>query len=200
VSHQIGAVRRLCTAACLLKGGQTEGITSVDAAVNEYSSSMKESAFDLDLSGVARKGDSGQSAKILRIRIAPESSFRYGEPLDLIFTIECRSPITNANVGICFDSLDGYRVLTLDADNNTPATSLKLPAGTHEVRLKVDRNPLHPTTYSFGVYLASGIQWLDGVEICAVWEVSPGGHGLENRGYAGCRLPVNVCVTTAQEI
>jgi lipopolysaccharide transport system ATP-binding protein len=201
VSHQIGAVRRLCTAACLLKGGQTEGITSVDAAVNEYTMSMKESAFDVDLSGVARKYDnSGLLAKILRIRIAPESSFRYGEPLDLIFTIECPAPITNANVGICFDSLEGYRVLTLDADNNTSATSLKLPAGTHEVRLKVDRNPLHPTTYSFGVYLASGIQWLDGVEICAVWEVSPGGHGLENRGYAGCRLPVNVCVTTPQEI
>ena len=199
VSHQIGAIRRLCTAACLLKRGQTEGITSVDAAVNEYSSSIKQSSFDLDFSGIARKHDWGQSAKILRVRIAPESSFQYGEPLDLIFTIECHSPIRNAMVGMGFDSLDGYRVLTLDSDN-TSATSLTLPEGTHEVRFKVDRNPLHPTTYNWGASLVSGTHKLDGLENCAVWEVSPGWHGLESRGYAGCRLPVNVCVTTAQEV
>jgi lipopolysaccharide transport system ATP-binding protein len=199
VSHQIGAIRRLCTAACLLNSGQTEGITSVDEAVNGYSSRMKESPFDLDLSEIARKHDWGQAAKILRIRIPPESYFQYGEPLDLIFTIECHSPIANATVGIGFDTLDGYRVLTLDADN-TSATSLTLPAGTHEVRFKVDRNPLHPTAYNCSVGLMSGRQTLDGLENCAVWEVLPGRHGLESRGHAGCRLPVNVRVTSSNEI
>jgi lipopolysaccharide transport system ATP-binding protein len=200
VSHQIGAIRRLCTAACLLKSGQTEGITSVDTAVNEYSLSMKESPFDLNLSGIARKGDLGQSAKILRIRIPPESSFQYGEPLDLIFTIECHSPIKNATIGIGFDTLDGYRVMTLDADN-TPAPSLELLAGTHEVSFKVDRNPLHPATYNCSVGLVSGTHLLDFAANCAVWEVSPARHGIEStRGYSGCRLPVNVCVTTTEEI
>src|SRR5262249_2650943 len=138
-------------------------------------------------------------ARILRIRIPPESSFQYGEPLDLIFTIECHSPITNATLGIGFDTLDGYRVLTLDADN-TSATLLALPAGIHEVRFKIDRNPLHPTTYNCSAGLVSGAHTLDALENCAVWEVSPGWHGLESRGHAGCRLPVNVCVTTVQEI
>src|ERR1700724_2466881 len=38
-SHKIGAIRRLCTAACLLNRGQTEGITSIDAAVHGYTTS-----------------------------------------------------------------------------------------------------------------------------------------------------------------
>ncbi len=160
---------------------------------------MKESPFDLDLSRVARKYDWAQSAKILRIRIPPESSFQYGEPLDLIFTVECHSPITNAIVGIGFDTLDGYRVLTLDADNIS-ATVTQLAAGTHEVRFKVDRNPLHPTTYNCSVALASGIQWLDRFRKLRGMGSLPGRHGVESRGYAGCRLPVNVSVTTAQEI
>jgi lipopolysaccharide transport system ATP-binding protein len=195
VSHQIGAIRRLCTAACLLNSGQTEGITSVDAAVNGYTSRMKESSFDLDLSGIPRKDDWGEAAKILRIRIPPESVFQYGEPLNLIFTIECHFPITNATLGIGFDTLDGYRVMTLDADN-TPAPTLELPAGTHEISFKVDRNPLHPATYSCTVAFVSGMHLLDFVTNCAVWEVSPARHGIEStRGYSGCRLPVTVCVT-----
>jgi lipopolysaccharide transport system ATP-binding protein len=200
VSHQIGAIRRLCTAACLLNSGQTEGITSIDAAVNGYITSMKESPFDLDLSGVPRRDDVGQSAKILRIRIPSESFFQYGEPLVVIFTVECHSPITNASVGIGFDTLDGSRVMTLDADN-TPAPLLKLPAGTHEVRFEVDRNPLHPATYNCSVGLVSGNHLLDFIANCAVWDVLPARHGIEStRGYSGCRLPVNVCVTTAKEI
>jgi lipopolysaccharide transport system ATP-binding protein len=199
VSHQIGAVRRLCTAACLLNSGHTEGITSVDAAVNGYTSRMKETPFDLDLSRIARKKDWGQSARILSIRIPPESSFQYGEPLNLIFTIKCDSAIKNATLGIGFDTLDGFRVMTLDADN-TPAPSLDLPAGTHEVSLKVDRNPLHPATYNCSLGLVSGTHLLDFAPNCAVWEVSPARHGVEStRGFSGCRLPVNVCVTTAEE-
>jgi lipopolysaccharide transport system ATP-binding protein len=199
VSHQIGAIRRLCTAACLLNNGQTDGIASVEAAVNGYTSRMKESPFDLDLCGIARKHDRGQSAKLLRIRIPPESSFQYGEPLAIIFTIECRSPIKNATLGIGFDTLDGYRVMTLDADN-TPAPPLELTAGTHEVHFEVDRNPLHPATYNCSLGLTSGTRPLDFVPNCAVWEVSPARHGIEStRGFSGCRLPVNVWVTTAEK-
>ena len=128
VSHNMAAIRRLCTAACLLNNGQTEGITSVDAAVNGYLSNTRESPFDLDLSGVARKENWGQTAKILGIKLAHESSFQYGEPLDLIFTIACNSPIAKAIVGISFQTLDGNRVLTLDTDN-TLARSLELPTG-----------------------------------------------------------------------
>ena len=199
VSHQIGAIRRLCTAACLLNSGRTEGITSVDTAVNGYTSRMKESPFDLDLSVAPRREDWGQVAKILRIQIPPESSFQYGEPLDLIFTIQCRSPITNATVGIGFDTQDGYRVMTLDADN-TPCPLLQLPAGVHEVRFKVDRNPLHPAIYNCTAGLVSGTHILDLLANCAVWEVSPARHGIEStRGYSGCRLSVNVCLTAIEE-
>ncbi len=191
VSHQLGAIRRLCTAACLLKSGGTEGITTVDAALNQYSANLTESPFDLDLAQLPRRDGLGECAKILNLRIPPESSLQYGEPLTLLFTLHCLTPVNNITLGFGFDTLDGARVLTRDSDNTAPP--LNLGAGCHEIRFHIERNPLHPSTYTCGAAIMAGTHVLDAVLHCTVWEVSPSRLGIEIiRGFSGCRIPVEV--------
>ena len=196
VSHQLGAVRRLCNVACLLLNGRTKGIESVDSALNRYGANMKESPFDLDLSAIRRRENFGESAKILRLTIPGDSNLRYGEPLVLIFLVQCHTPLSNATIGIGFDSMDGTRIMTLDSDNN--AAPLKLGVGIHEIRMEISRNPLHPSTYVCGTAIMSGSQVLDVVLNCAIWEVSSA--LMFDRGFSGCRLPVAVTTQVKAQI
>jgi lipopolysaccharide transport system ATP-binding protein len=194
VSHQLGAVRRLCTKACVLKNGQTTGLFPVETALSSYTSQLEETAFDCDLSAIPRRGNLGESAKLLRLIIPPEASLTYGEPLTIIFVIQCFTNLTNVVVGIAFDTLDGYRVMTLDSDSAMP--TLKLSEGVHEIRFDLGRNPLHPSTFVCGAAIMTGGHVLDVMINCATWEVLPG-HGdlLSARGFGGCRLPVKVSVS-----
>jgi lipopolysaccharide transport system ATP-binding protein len=191
VSHQLGAVRRLCNVGCVLTKGTTSGVTSVEEALRTYTSSVVESPFDLNLESMRRSHGLGESAKLLSLSIPPESSLHYSEPLSLIFTVRCLTPLNGITIGIGFDTLDGYRIMTLDSDNTAPP--FKLTPGTHLVRFDVERNPLHPGSYSCGAAIMSGTQVLDAVSNCAVWDVQ---SSLSiDRGFSGCRLPVKVSVT-----
>ena len=196
VSHQLSAVRRLCTSACLLNKGKTEGIVSVDTAIHEYTANMQESPFDLDVSNARRFGEFGESARILRITVPPEEPLVYGEPLTIVFQIRCNKPLKDVIVGFCFDSLDGYRIMTVDSDNSKPQFSLDV--GDHEIRLKMDRNPIHPTTYSCSAAIFSRGQVVDNLPNCATWDVSPAVSAFSNAfGFSGSRLPVEVIVASS---
>jgi lipopolysaccharide transport system ATP-binding protein len=194
VSHQLGAVRRLCTAACLLHNGHTNGVTSVNTALHDYGSNLRTSPFDLNLSDIPRLSRLGKSAKILRLTIPPESTLTYGDSLTIIFTIQCFTPLRNAVIGIGFDTLDGSRIMTVDSDNSE--APLRFPAGVHEIRLELEHNPLHPSTFTCGVALMSEGQIVDLVPNCAAWDVAASHKDVSSvRGFAGCRFPVKVTVS-----
>jgi lipopolysaccharide transport system ATP-binding protein len=199
VSHQLGAIRRLCTSACLLSGGMTDGIVPVETALHAYTASMRESPFDLDVSGVRRSNDFGEIARITRITVPPDEPLRYGDPLKIVFQVESSSLLKDVIIGFAFDSLDGYRVMTVDSDNSGPKLSLE--AGVHEVCLEIDRNPLHPTTYSCGAAVFSRGQVIDTLPNCATWEVMPSKIDLANAaGFSGSRLPVKVSVSNVNAL
>ncbi len=164
----------------------------MDEALNEYTQNIVESPLTLDLSKSKRYENFGVSARIMKLWIPPESNLKYGDPMTLNFIIECCSPVTNIVLGVGFDTLDGYRILTLDSDNSAPP--MRLDAGTHEISFHVARNPLHPGTYSCGTSLMSGAHILDLVLNCATWEVQS--SLVVDRGFSGCRLPVDVKIET----
>jgi lipopolysaccharide transport system ATP-binding protein len=98
-------------------------------------------------------------------------------------------------VGIGFDTADGNRVLTLDSDSS--GSLLDLPAGETDVRIRIERNPLHPGVYapSFGILSQDRI--LDTVSgfATAVCTAEPEEY-IESRGWGACRLPVSVQTQT----
>jgi len=198
VSHNMQAIRRLCSKAVYLERGVTKEVNSVEDAIQRYSAQSSMSAFDIDLDSIRRDSGFGEKARLLRLRLAPGTSFSYGEPLELIFTINCVREVSDLAIGIGFDSLEGNRIMTLDSDHDQPP--LQMPVGIHEIHLQLDKNPLHPSIYSVGVAIISNAHLLDFISNAITWEASSGSKDLVgDRGYGGCRLSVKVLVPQLSE-
>ena len=195
VSHNMQAIRRLCSQAIYLDQGVSKKVNSIEDAIQRYSHQSSTSEFDIDLDSMRRNDEFGKKARLIRLRLAPDKSFSYGEPLELIFTVQCFNKVSNLAIGIGFDTLDGNRVMTLDSDH--AQASLEMPTGIHEIHLCLDRNPLHPSIYSVAPALHSNTYPLDAISRPLTWEVSSGPTDLvADRGYGGCRLPIKVFVSS----
>ena len=194
VSHNMQAVTRLCSHAIYLEKGSIKKVKNLEDAINQYSTNVSMSSLDVDLNAINRMSEFGNKARLLRLRLADHSSLSYCEPLILVFTIECYRVISDLVVAIGFDTMDGIRVMTIDSDHDSPP--LNLDAGIHEIRLEIDRNPLHPTIYSVYVALLSNNHTLDFIGNHINWEVSSNALDLvSDRGFGGCRLSSKVVVT-----
>lgn len=195
VSHNMQAVRRLCTQAIYLERGVTLPVSDVEDAIQRYSSQASMSAFDVDLELMRRNSGFGDKARLLRLNLAPNTTFSYGEPLELIFTVQCFQHISDLAIGVGFETLDGNRVMTLDSDHEQPA--LEMPPGVHEIHFHLPRNPLHPNIYSVSPAVLSNACLLDYIPGDITWEVGTGPRDtVGDRGYGGCRLPIKVLVSS----
>jgi lipopolysaccharide transport system ATP-binding protein len=194
VSHSMQAVRRLCSRAIYLERGVLKNISSVEDAIEIYSAQSSMSSFDVDLDSMRRISGFGEKARLLRLRLAPGTNFSSREPLELIFTVQCYQKVFNLGIGIGFDTLEGNRVMTLDSeDKQLPS---EIPSGIHEIHVRLDINPLHPSIYSVAPALHSDNYPLDGISSPLTWEVSSGPNDLVgDRAYGGCRLPIKVFVS-----
>ena len=193
VSHNMQAVRRLCSTAIVLNHGASQRFSNVEDAIASYSQGMRSSGSVVELNAHPRGHGMGQRVKLLRCAVAPNSTIAFGQPLELDFTIECIQPVRHFIIGIAFETQDGTRVLTLDTDiGHRP---FEVSPGTRTIHVAIDKNPLHPGGYNLGVVLYSQSELLDSVSNVAHWNVESGPNDLVgNRGYGACRLPVTVSV------
>jgi lipopolysaccharide transport system ATP-binding protein len=181
------AVRRLCSRAIYLEKGYTKKIDDLEDAINHYSTNVLMSNLDIDLERVKRNSGFGEKARLLRLRLESNSVLKYCEPLILIFTLQCYKAISDLAVGIGFETMDGTRIMTLDSDHDCP--TLDLGVGTHEIRLELDRNPLHPSIYSVNIAILSNAHAIDLILNHINWEVTSSKSDLvSDRGFGGCRL------------
>jgi lipopolysaccharide transport system ATP-binding protein len=191
VSHNMQAVRRLCSHAVYLEKGATKEIINLEDAINQYSKNVSMSNLDIELDKISRMSGFGEKARLLRLRLESNSSLTYCEPLVLIFTIQCYQVISDLAVGIGFETMDGIRVMTLDSDHDSP--SLDIGIGIHEIKLELDRNPLHPSVYSINVAVLSNAHAVDLILNHINWEVLSSASDLvSDRGFGGCRLSSKV--------
>jgi lipopolysaccharide transport system ATP-binding protein len=191
VSHNLQAIRRLCSHAIYLERGSTKNVDSVEDAIQRYSAQSLMSEFDINLDSLRRNGRLGEKARLLRLRLSPGSSFSYGQPIEFIFTLQCFDKLSDLAIGIGFDTLDGNRIMTLDSDHEHPL--LQMSVGIHEIKFYLPRNPLHPGMYSAGIAILSHAYALDFIPNAITWQVGSGPNDLVgDRGFGGCRLPVEV--------
>ena len=195
VSHSMQSVRRLCSKSIYLEKGKNQLFHNIEEAISRYSGTADHGSFKIDLDALSRTSQFGRIARLLNLQLHPAFNLSYGEPLKLIFTIQCFEDISNLAIGIGFETTDGNRVLTLDSDHGHPA--LEVQTGIYQVFLNLDRNPLHPSQYSIKVAILDQAVMLDYLDNFAVWEVKSGvGDLVADRAYGGCRIPVNVSIKT----
>ena len=186
VSHQMAAVRKLCQSAILLTAGRTSGPGPVEETIQAYLGKMTASERVLDLTQLKHGDYALDTARLDTLSVEESCSMAYGEPLAFHLDLTCTSAVSDAILGVAFDTAEGYRVMTLDSDVNGKA--LNFSKGRYRVTFTLARNPLSPGLYNIACAMFSGGAIVDS---CAAgtWEIVTGQRDVtSNRGFGACRL------------
>ncbi|MDD5200108.1 MAG: ABC transporter ATP-binding protein [Terrimicrobiaceae bacterium] len=197
VSHNMTAIRRLCTNCVLLERGRPSQVMPVDEAVERYSTQHASSARVVSLADRERHSKQGRSARILTMGVVGDGALSYGQPGFIEITFELKESVRGLMVGLGFDTLEGQRLLTLDSDTHNAPWDLR--TGRHTVRVGLNFWPLHPGSYSISTAVISGHNCLDSVSGAAIWEVQTSeADNVSDRGFGAVRpKPVAECLSAS---
>jgi lipopolysaccharide transport system ATP-binding protein len=166
VSHNMMAVKSLCTRALLLDGGRIACEGSVDQVIDTYLTAGTEmSRTGVVPEDVPRSGTG--EAHIRQVELLDVSNklipqLYFGQPFRLTLTVAVSSQIEDAVVGVGISSLDGTRIAT-SYNIEGGREPMVLPEGVY--KLSVDLNvTLLPRRYTLDVFIAH----VDGTDIDVV--------------------------------
>jgi lipopolysaccharide transport system ATP-binding protein len=163
VSHNLGAVQRLCTRCILLDGGQLVADADTTEVVRQYlagGGSDAPAAQWIDLSAAPRGGSGGARLVALRYSSSdPAVDFRAypGGPLEVSLKIHAATPLPRARIG--FALRDQYGATLITASTYAIGSTASLPQGTSTWLFKLAELSLMPGTYQLSpsVYDSAGM-------------------------------------------
>ena len=150
VSHNMGAVRGLCSHVILLKDGRIEVHDHTNAAINRYLAG-REATNGADLPMAAATADSPGYATRLRVLAldgTTRNHFRIGEPWQAVLEFRLNASARQVTAGIGIQASDGTPIVTLHSQ------SRNLSRGRYRVGYRVDL-PLSSQALRFAVGLSS---------------------------------------------
>jgi lipopolysaccharide transport system ATP-binding protein len=180
VSHNIGAVRSLCTNAFYLKAGAVEMSGPVRPVADHYVradlDSDTASVFDLS---TFKRNTVPTRLKLERLSITSDVPVRYGSPLELNLDYQCLDEITSGSLGVGFASIDGVRLLTIESDCGGHRRAISRGQGS--VKFSIPRFPLTPGLYLLDIGARDGdgesLDYLPPrVEIPVIPSIETAGH------------------------
>lgn len=194
VSHSMAAIRRLCQKCVVLDRGVSTPLLDIEEAVALYTANLTESEYNLDVCDRPRNwGTEGRVCRFKHVRVVSPHLLAYGKPLDIEFTIECTKPVSEAMIGLAFNTLEGTRVLTLDSDIN--GNFLNFEPGEQVIQFHLDALPLHPTYYHCSASLGGSGFFYDILDPLAIWQVRTSDvDQWSDRGSGGCRIEPQVAI------
>ncbi len=187
VSHNMTAIRRLCSRCVFLERGKPNLVLPIDEAIDHYTSAYAASPGLVTVEDRERKLRRGRAARLLTLSIAgDDGQLAYGRPGYVEIAFNLKDPVDGLTVGLGFDTLEGQRLLTLDSD--THREPWKLGPGRHRVRVGLDYWPLQPGNYNINSAIYDGATCLDAVTNCAIWEVHTSrADNVSDRGFGAVR-------------
>jgi lipopolysaccharide transport system ATP-binding protein len=169
VSHNMQALRRLCSKCLYLEQGRSLGIMPVEDAIARYSQHIQSSPLCVPLHARARGHGEGNRVRLLEIGTPAGRVIRYGNPVEFYVDFRLTEPVRRFAVGIGFNTREGQRVLSLDSDAmNTP---LDLEPGTYRATLGLDFWPLPESQYHVSCAAIEGSSYPDTLVDVALWDV-----------------------------
>ena len=202
VSHNLEAIRRLCSHAVLLDRGRVVGFGQTSDIVAQYLSTdylRPDAGTRIDVSSAARIGTGlarftavtvGGDAAILRRRPRPDEGIE--------FLLEIESDANREVRSLAVFLTDQFGTKVLNADTVHIERMIGLRRGQNHVRLRLGAVHLTPGVYRVGLWLADPVQAQSGVgaydfvesafeiEIAAPESTFPAGTG----GLVTCRFDV----------
>lgn len=196
VSHNMGAIRELCSRAIVLKSGNLIYSGSSEDAINAYSESI---AAPTQLLASDFSGPLEDRVRIMSLSINDCLGFTTmspADPINFVMRGQCLRKVEKFRFSISIFK-EGLRIFTL-TDTKEPRL---LSEGSFVVRIGISPYLLRPGRYTVGIgghdggAYASGIEWLYANDV-ASFEVRPEWSELNDYGAVGI---VNVeCIVSRE--
>ncbi len=192
VSHNLGAVRSLCSRVLWLDEGGLSMTGLPPAIIDSYLKLMlAPSSPVLALDSSPRRPGFGDRFRLRNVEFNGGGPLLHGEPLSVRIHYVVRGEVHGVSLGFGFSTLDGVRLISIDSDLLGIRRDLSKDAhGFAEA--KVESLLLQPGHYTLDVGARSGDNnALDYLPGCAQVEVLPGPNtpGLIIRDGGGVRMP-----------
>jgi lipopolysaccharide transport system ATP-binding protein len=164
VTHNMAAVRALCTAGILLEEGRVKCFGSADEAVERYIAGGELSAYNGVIADNLPRAYSTGEAKLRRVHLEgksgnPIQTLLTGEPLQIRIEWEVFGPLSAAIIEVGIMDSEG-RQITQSLSSDQHGDFDPMPAGRHQIHLRIDE-VFFPGRYS----LLAGIHKKDGTTI-----------------------------------
>ena len=174
VSHNLGAIIKLCKAALWINDGKMVDFQHSEATVKNYLKSITlNNRISLHLNDVGRSRNLGQFLKITKLTLNHGQDIFHGKPLSVEIEFTAFVDLQDVSFGFGFSSPEGTRIVTYDSDlchtrySFTKDTNGKLIA-------TLPRLDLQPGSYSLDIGSRSGDSYaLDYLPVCMQLEVLP---------------------------
>lgn len=182
VSHNMGAIRQLCSRGILLDSGVIVVNADIEKVINEYLHDYDE--FNtFNTKNLIRINESKARINDFIIDGGMPTTFF---PIEFVFCIslEGNDIIKGAELAISFSSSNKEPLFQLFSRHMGEEFDI-LP-GVNYVRVKIDSLPLAPGVYSCNLWLGRGDEPLDWIQDCFYLKVVPSKFSkqyIENRGY-----------------
>lgn len=183
VSHNMNAIRRLCTRAFLVQAGRfvQEGLVSdcLDTYMRSDTAGDGGRADLTPLVGVSRRGSGSARfdfAEMLSIEGNVTSSLIFGQPIRVRLAVRVHHDLTSISFGFSFVAQDGTELQGTTAHDGGIPRSLN--RGHYVFECEVSPQCLTPGRYSLRAAIFSPVELLDHVEEFLPFEIAP--YGMQD--------------------
>ena len=162
VSHNLQAIRRLCSHAVMLEGGQVAAFGDTSTVVGHYLSRdylRPGPGTRIDVSTLPRTGTG--AARFVSVAYSNGSGVEDGKaysdgPLEFVLEIESDTPRHVRSLSVFLNEQYGTKVLNADTLHLDRALALR--QGRTRLKLRIHAIHLMPGTYRVGLWLADPVQ------------------------------------------
>jgi len=195
VSHNMSAVRSLCTSGIMLQSGTLLEVGPTEKIVDRYLANSHDlSRVVMDLDAVNRSGDMGSRLKVTRLVFNEGTDIRHGQALRIDLHFKASTAAEEVAFGLGFCNRDGIRLFSMDTD--IPGERLKIAAGSSgRITFTIPVLHLEPDFYLIDVGIRSGDNFmLDYAPSCGLAavipsEATPSVIAMRETGRGGFRQP-----------
>lgn len=195
VSHNMAAVRQLCTRGILLRNGELVFEGGTEETINEYLS-FGTKTEETDLSTRTENRTGNHIAKFVKFEILsngkPTNSIKTGDNISFKMTIKSEEDIANINIHLTIYSKIGNKLIHTNTSIATDKT-FSLKRGLNFFSASFDSMPLQISSYYLNIGLfapGTTFDWLEKVTTFSVAEENILGTGrLPNKNMCDFILP-----------
>jgi len=190
VSHNMSAIRALCSRALLLEAGRVAMDGDVNACVERYLANVTESGANrADLSTCRRQAVLGRVLTFEDITLCAADNRAVvpaGSAIELQLGVRVMEPVNDVSLRVAVDSDEGVRVFECQSDVTSSFVG-RLDPGVWSVTCRIDSSALNPGRYAFALSAWSGRGPLDILSGALAFEIERdrGGASAEREHVVG---------------